>query len=131
MPAWESSSGLRAEEIERVVAYLRLLGGTPAAVDPCPARWVMAGAAAGKRLFESTCSGCHGMKGEGGEGPALNNPVLLANATDTYFVETISRGRRGTAMAAFTEPSTVRPTLTPADVESVVAYLRSWQGEKK
>jgi mono/diheme cytochrome c family protein len=85
-------------------------------------------AARGERLFAATCAGCHGPKGEGGDGPALNNPVLQQFATDTYFVETISRGRRGTPMAAFAEPSPVRPTLSREDVEAVVTYIRSWGG---
>lgn len=82
-------------------------------------------------MFEASCSGCHGMKGEGGEGPALNNPVLLANATDTYLVETVSRGRRGTAMVGFLEPSVVHGTLSGNEVESVVTYIRTWEGVKK
>ena len=130
MPAWLSDSGLRPEEIEKVMTHLRSLGGAQAP-DPRPARWVSGDAALGKRLFESTCSGCHGGKGEGNVGPALNNPVLLSNATDTYLVETVSRGRRGTAMAAFREPSTVHRTFNEGEVESIVAYLRLWEGEKK
>jgi hypothetical protein len=67
------------------------------------------------------------MQGQGAEGPALNNTVLLEIATDTYLVETIGRGRRGTVMAGFSEPSPVRPALAPGDIQAVVAYLRSLQ----
>jgi mono/diheme cytochrome c family protein len=130
MPAWDSPGGLRAEEIEKVLAYLRGLGGA-AVADPRPARWVSGDAAQGRRLFEASCTGCHGKEGEGREGPALNNPVLLANATDTYLVETIARGRRGTAMPAFREPSTVHRTYSDAEIASIVAHLRSWEGETK
>ena len=101
MPAWDRAGGLTSDEIGRIAAYLRELGGASAAVDNKPARWVSPDKTAGRNLYAASCSGCHGMNGEGGEGPALNNPVLLANATDTYFVETISRGRRGTFMPAF------------------------------
>ncbi|MBI5083620.1 MAG: cytochrome c [Acidobacteria bacterium] len=86
--------------------------------------------AQGRRIFESACSGCHGKQAKGGEGPALNNKVLLESATDSYLVETVSRGRRGTAMASFLEPSPVRNALSRADIEAVVAYLRSLQGGK-
>lgn len=131
MPGWLKADGLRPEEAKAVIAYVRELGGVEREADSQPAHWVAGDAARGKRIFESTCAGCHGAQGRGGEGPALNNKVLQAGATDTYLVETISRGRRGTGMAAFTEPSPVRPTLTKSDIESVVTYLRSLQGGGK
>ena len=127
MRAWiDGTTGLRAEDVPPLVAHLRALGGVPAPVDPRPSRWVRGSVQEGRRLFASTCSGCHGPNGEGGEGPALNNPVLQQFATDTFFVETISRGRRGTAMAAFTEPAPARRTLSPAEIESVVTFIRTW-----
>jgi len=129
MAAWLKPGGLRPEEIGAVAAYLRALGGVAAEPDPRPARWVTADAAAGRRTFESTCSGCHGAKGEGGEGPALNNIVLRDAATDTFLVETISRGRRGTVMEGFLTPTPVRPALTRAEIEAVVAHLRVLQGD--
>ena len=130
MPGWLKSDALRPEEVKAVVAHVRGLGGVTAEADSKPARWVAGDRNHGKRLFESTCTGCHGAEGKGGEGPALHNKVLLGAATDTYLVETVSRGRRGTAMAAFLEPSPVRPALTKSDIESVVAYLRSLEGGK-
>ena len=131
MPAWgEVSGGLKAEEIRKVVVYLRQLG--PAyKPDGKPERWINADPAEGKRLFESTCSGCHGANGQGGEGPALNNSVLLASATDSYFVQTISLGRRGTAMQGFLEPHPARPTLSDDEIENIVAFLRTWERRKK
>jgi mono/diheme cytochrome c family protein len=81
-------------------------------------------------LFASTCSGCHGTTGQGGEGPALNNRVLLESATDSYLVETIGNGRRGTAMPGFLVSSPARPTLAPEEIESVVAFLRTWEAAR-
>ncbi len=130
MPGWLKEGGLRPEEIKAVVSHLRAIGQTPPQAETSPARWVTTSAQSGKKIFESACAGCHGKLGAGAEGPALNNKVLLDSATDRFLVETISRGRRGTAMAAFLEPSPVRPALTQADIESVVAYLRSLQGGK-
>jgi mono/diheme cytochrome c family protein len=129
MPAWgEKDGGLKTDEIKAVVGYLRQLGGsvTPLA-DAKARRWVSGDSAAGGRLFAAYCSGCHGQKGEGGEGPALNNKVLVSAATDTFLVETIGRGRGGTAMAGFLTPSPVRPALTQSEIESIVAYIRSWE----
>jgi mono/diheme cytochrome c family protein len=129
MRTWgDGTTGLTAADASALLAYLRATSTTVAPADARPPRWVAGDAARGERLFAATCAGCHGPKGEGGDGPALNNPVLQQFATDTYFVETISRGRRGTPMAAFAEPSPVRPTLSREDVEAVVTYIRSWGG---
>lgn len=130
MPGWLRDDGLRPDELSALVAYLRSLAPAGGQPDTRPARWITGDATQGKRIFESTCSGCHGKQGKGGEGPALNNKVLLAAATDTYLVETVSRGRRGTAMSGFLEPSPVRPALSRADIESAVAYLRTFEGGK-
>ena len=127
MRAWgDGSAGLREADVPVLVAHLRDMAKTPAPVDPRPARWVSGNAAEGARLFERTCAGCHGAKGEGADAPALNNKVLLGAATDTFFVETIARGRRGTGMAAFAEPSPAHPTLTRAEIASIVTFIRSW-----
>ncbi|MBM3818535.1 MAG: c-type cytochrome [Acidimicrobiia bacterium] len=128
MRAWgDGSTGLRDEDVPVLVSHLRSLAGVPApVVDPQPPRWVNGDRAEGERLFSMICAGCHGARGEGGEGLALNNPVLQQFATDTYFVETISRGRRGTAMAAFTEPAPTRPTLSRQEIESIVTFIRTW-----
>lgn len=129
MPAWGvAAAGLRAEEITRVISHLRQLGNTPApANDLRPTRWAKGNTTDGERLFSTYCQGCHGDQGQGLEGPSLNNQVLLGSATDTYLYETISRGRRGTAMNAFSQPSTVYPALTAAQIESLVSLIRTWE----
>jgi cbb3-type cytochrome c oxidase subunit III len=130
MPAWLKSDALRPDDVKAVIAHIRTLSAATPESDTHPPRWMKGDAAEGKRLFSSTCSGCHGSYGVGGEGPALNNKVLLESATDHYLMETIKRGRRGTAMSSFLEPSPVRPALTQSDIENLVAYLRSLQGGK-
>lgn len=127
MRAWgDGTTGLTAEDAGAILGHLRTLAGVAAPVDGRPARWVRGDGAAGRRLYGAACAGCHGATGEGGEGPALNNPVLGEFATDTYLVETIARGRQGTAMAGFLQPSTVRPALSRAEIESVVTFIRTW-----
>jgi mono/diheme cytochrome c family protein len=131
MPTWgESEGGLLPEEIAAVVAHLRKLGGGVSQLPPHheEPRWVDADPEHGKRLFGQYCAGCHGAKGEGVQAPALNNAVLLATATDDYLVETIGRGRRGTEMLGFRDPSPVRPALSEEDIESIVAFIRQWDG---
>jgi mono/diheme cytochrome c family protein len=131
MAAWTKTGGLRPAEIRAVVGHLRMLGGVAPEPDAKAARWVTGDAAAGRRLFDGICAGCHGPKGEGAEGPALNNPVLRDHTTDTFFVETVKRGRRGTVMAGFLTPTPIRPALGASDIENVVTYLRALQGERK
>lgn len=131
MPAWgDKEGGLRPEEIQTLVAWMRKAGGGPAAAptsQPARPRWVKADPAAGERLYTSYCVGCHGTRGEGLEGPALANPVFLETASDTYLVETIARGRRGTSMEGFGQASPVHPALTPGEIESIVAFIRTWE----
>lgn len=128
MPAWDQDGGLRADEIDKVVAYVRSLGrGVSPQADPRPRRWVQANADEGATLYANYCRQCHGPEGQGGEGPALANPVLLATATDTYLVETIGRGRAGTSMEGFLRSSRVRPALAPSEIEAIVMHLRSWE----
>jgi mono/diheme cytochrome c family protein len=130
MRAWgDATTGLNATDVKAIVAHLRSLAATAPPVDARPPRWVAGDSALGARLYTASCSGCHGAKGEGGDGPALNNAVLQKFATDTYLVETIARGRRGTAMPAWQEPSTVHRTLSREEIESVVTFVRSWGGK--
>jgi mono/diheme cytochrome c family protein len=119
---------LTPEERKAVVAYVRSLGGIAApAASAEPRRFVKQGLTGGDAVYARACAGCHGAKGQGAEGPALANPVLLESASDRYLVETIRRGRRGTSMEGFATPSTTRPLLTDAEIESVVALLRTWE----
>jgi mono/diheme cytochrome c family protein len=135
MPAWGAKDGgLRPAEIANIVAFLRdghhvpMVGGQK---EPLPQhaarRWVKADPAQGQRIYGNYCAGCHGAKGQGIEAPPLANKGLLAAASDDYFVGTIGRGRRGTAMQSFANPSTVHPALSPADIEAIVAFIRTWE----
>jgi cytochrome c oxidase cbb3-type subunit 3 len=132
MPSWgEISGGLRPGEVDAVVAHLRTLSNVPQKTETRGPRWVAADSALGQRLYGASCSGCHGAKGEGGEGPALNNQVLLGSATDTYLVETIANGRRGTAMSGFATPSVTHPAYARSEIEAIVSFLRTWGKEKQ
>ena len=129
MAGWLKDGGLKTDEIAKIVAHLREISGTKAPEDDA---WIVSrDPKPGKALYEASCGGCHGAKGEGGKGPALNNAAFLKAASDKYLIETVSRGRRGTAMAGFEEPSPVRRGLAREEMESIVAYIRSWQGDKK
>lgn len=131
MPAWgEKEGGLRPAEIDAVLAHLRELGGTEPAADRQPTPPVEGDVALGTQLYTAHCAGCHGASGEGTEAPALNNAVLLAAASDDYLTETIGRGRGGTLMPGFRTASTTRPALSPAEINAIVAFIRTWEEQQ-
>lgn len=131
MPAWGAhEGGLRDEEIARLATYVRNLGSVAFEGDPKPRHWVQGDVVEGKRLYGQVCASCHGERGEGREGPALNNRVFLDLATDTYLFKTIQNGRAGTSMAGFSVGSSTRRALTEPEMASVVAFIRTWEGKK-
>ena len=126
LPWGERENGFTDDELRGVIAYVRQLGGNIQALpDTKPQIWATGDPAFGSRLFASNCSGCHGKVGEGGDGPSLSNKVFQSNVTDTYLVGMISRGRRGTVMQGFANPTPVRRELTSAEIESIVVFLRT------
>ncbi len=128
MPAWGASEGgLRPGEIATLVRWLREWTGVEARPDLRPRRWVSGDPGEGERLWRAACSGCHGPAGEGGEGPALNLTTFLSIATDTFLTETIARGRRGTTMEGFASPSPTRRALSNEEIQSIVAFIRTWE----
>jgi cytochrome c oxidase cbb3-type subunit 3 len=76
----------------------------------------------GQVLF-TTCGACHGADGRGriGVGPSLASPTFLAAASDQMLIEVISKGRMGTTMIGW------GAIYKPEQVESLVAYIRSWR----
>ena len=54
--------------------------------------------ATGQQLFRVHCARCHGMLGEGGEGPSLKRPRLTHAASDDALFAIIDSGIPGTGM---------------------------------
>lgn len=94
----------------------------------------------GRDLFKGLCTGCHGLDGEGGPaaggghvigavsgigGPALADPGFLKSATDSYIKATLMLGRIGTPMGAYLKGRQGFVELREAEIDSIVAYLRS------
>jgi cytochrome c oxidase cbb3-type subunit 3 len=79
----------------------------------------------GKQTFASTCAGCHGLDGRGGErAPNIAERASVQRLSDAQISLIIGNGIPGTAMPAF-------HSLTISDVKAVVSYLRTLQGGKK
>lgn len=126
LPWGDRENGFSDDEIRAVITYIRQLGGNiQPKPDTKPQIWATGDVTSGAALFASNCSGCHGKMGEGADGPSLSNKVFISSVTDTFLVETISGGRRGTVMQGFLNPSPIRQVLTQADIESIVVFIRS------
>ncbi len=90
---------------------------------------------AGRELFTSHCSGCHGPNGKGSQegedyfAPALNNPEFLRAASDGFLTATIARGRQGTPMRPFGDQAGGISSLSGDDIADLVSAIRAWQDE--
>lgn len=72
---------------------------------------------AGQSQFEIHCARCHGMLGEGGEGPSLKRAQLTHAADDATLLTVIAGGIPSTGMPGI--------RLSAKDARSVAGYVRS------
>lgn len=80
-------------------------------------------ASPGKQTFTSVCAACHGLDGRGSEkAPGIVGNARTQHRSDAELLRIVSEGKPGTGMPAFR-------SLTPAQVRSVVRYLRAMQGD--
>jgi len=81
--------------------------------------------AEGRKTYAKFCVTCHGPEGSGyaaDNSPSLRSPTFLSSATDAFLRAGITRGRPGTAMAAFGRA--LGGPLDAAAVNAIIAYLR-------
>ena len=81
----------------------------------------------GSSVFNTSCSSCHGVDGEGAIGPALNSKQFLQSATDEQAATLIAVGIPGSQMSAYSLD--FGGPLTSEQIEAVVAFLRSWEDD--
>ncbi|MEZ4399581.1 MAG: c-type cytochrome [Kofleriaceae bacterium] len=108
---------LADSDIADIVAWLR--SGRPSYRPPPPVTG-KGDPVAGAALYAATCQKCHGDRATRLDAIQLGHPVLLALASDAFLRDAIVRGRPGTPMLPFGQ------TLTPQQIDDVVAHLRSW-----
>src|SRR5947207_4822368 len=72
---------------------------------------------AGQRLFERSCTACHGGNGKGGRAPDLTSGQWRRGGSDADILRNILSGIPNTEMPAF--------PMRASDGEQIVAYLRS------
>jgi len=90
-------------------------GETPSGGGPADA--IVQGIPVGD-YYASLCAGCHGANREGGVGLPLTRDQLTED--DQIYIDTITSGRSGTAMAAFGGGA----ELTPDEVQAMVTWLK-------
>jgi putative heme-binding domain-containing protein len=79
----------------------------------------------GRRSFNSTCAGCHGLDGSGSDkAPNIASNAKVQKLSDVQLSNIISNGVPSNGMPAF-------PTLTKEQVHALVAHVRVLQGKNE
>lgn len=103
----------------------------PPAAEAPPAEVAKGDPEAGKQIFASTCSACHGPEGKGieGLGKDMTTSEFIESQTDDQLVEFIKVGRDPSDPANTTgvamPPKGGNPALTDDDLYNVVAFIRT------
>jgi len=82
---------MRCVSVVLLLCVARLAAQDPAEVTQKPVT-IPEDLAAGERIYRIQCASCHGARGEGGRGAALNRPTLLHALDDRAMFQVIARG---------------------------------------
>ncbi len=119
MGSWSTRvSGLHSHEMDGVARYLKEQierSVTEKAIG------LRGDTILGKQLFTQHCVACHGDEGKGGVAVALNQKGFLERADGDFMLNTLLRGRRNTAMPAWTN-------LENEKLGDLISYISSWKG---
>lgn len=120
---------LGEDKIKAIIAYLRSKAKLPdrsAEVDAQPK--AHGDPRLGKQWYDSICSTCHGIKGDGyiagGTGTAIGNVWFLSRVSDGFIRTTIKEGRSNTRMLGFQSPAGLA-NLTDREIDDIIVYLRT------
>lgn len=124
MPSW---TDLPSDEFESVAAYTAALSrpeSLPAAAAFAPKPVLLE---AGKRIYRTHCSRCHGENGAGSGPDASQMLPAPANFQQmrpgyTAAADVIRKGVPGSGMPAW-------PLLTDGEIQAVTVYIRSFSGQ--
>ncbi len=119
MPGWgiAQGGGLRSDEIDRLVQYIRGWEPSPPPVESVAV--ARGNPQFGRALYQSRCAGCHGREGGGSVGGVnIRLPAFLAAASDEFLRDSIIDGRSNTAMPSWKQ-------LNGDEVSDILAYLRT------
>ncbi len=117
----KNGGGLRSDEIERIVSFMRTWDGPEPDVTAVSA--LRGNAKVGRIFYNRYCYACHGTKGEGGIGTTLNAPSFLAVASDEFLWRTLTEGRPNTAMPGWKQ-------FDSQQISDLIAYMRGWHAQR-
>jgi mono/diheme cytochrome c family protein len=122
MSPFGSSNGgpLDDEQINAIVAYLRSWESNPPVELP-PEIDVQQLSVNGPEIYQELCAQCHGVEGEGGVGPALNDAQFQDSNTDQAIFDTINNGHSATPMIAWGE------ILSAEQIQQLVNFIRTFK----
>lgn len=89
--------------------------------------------AEGKVLYDQMCSGCHGFKGDGGEGHrggfsphigTLANKEYMASVGDDWLMLIIQKG--GAAVGKIATMPAWEKRLSETEIRSIIAHIRTF-----
>jgi mono/diheme cytochrome c family protein/rhodanese-related sulfurtransferase len=103
-------------DVDAIIAFLREDRPPPPELAPTTAR---GDPSRGKAVYGANCSRCHGTQTQRVSAVHLANPVLLQTASDAFLRAAIEQGRPPTSMVPW------KGALAPAQIDDVIAYLRS------
>jgi cbb3-type cytochrome c oxidase subunit III len=118
MASWlPEFSGLGETEIDSVVNFIRNAKETNSSFNSTIR--IDGSFRNGSDVYNSKCSMCHGMNGEGVIALPLNNYDFLKVASDRFIYSTVNNGRYNTAMPSWSY-------LTDEEMSDLIAFIRSW-----
>ncbi|MGD9632377.1 MAG: cytochrome c [Pirellulales bacterium] len=80
-------------------------------------------------LFSMNCAGCHGVGGELGPAPPINDPLFVEIVPDDVLTSVIRDGRAGTPMPPFAREQ--GGTLTDEQIQVIVRGIKEqWKSPK-
>jgi mono/diheme cytochrome c family protein len=127
MTAWKTAAaGLTDREVNALVDYL-VKDRPRERPEPYRFEGYQGDAARGRELYEVRCISCHGLRGQGGVGLNLRNPVVQKEAEPDFLAITIRDGRAGTHMAAFGRKGV---GLSEQDIADITSYVRTLSQKK-
>ncbi len=108
-----------------LLAFQVYLLREPARLDSDAERDLQQSVAAGETIFAEQCAACHGDRGQGGIGPALNSKSLLTGVGNNQLFGLVRTGIPGTAMPAWAQD--FGGPLTDEQIRQVVSFVRAWE----
>ena len=108
-----------------LVAFQLYFVREPARIHNAEAGDQAAAVSAGRALFATNCTTCHGQNGEGVVGPALNSQGLLKTTSDATLKALIRSGVPSSVMPAWGQA--FGGPLTDEQVTQLAAFIRAWE----